>query len=104
MSLVRVLLIAAVAISASLSGAMAASHAMIAEPDQGVMEMTTDMPAHCCDNSLEPTQSCHYLPALLPGDAGPDPASSTNGDIFAADGRLLTGITPSGPLDPPRAI
>ncbi|WP_093016126.1 hypothetical protein [Roseivivax halotolerans] len=102
--MVRFLLIAAVAISASLSGAMAASHAMVAEPEQGVTEMTTDTPAHRCDSSLEPKHSCHFLPALLPGEAAPEAASITSKDIFAADGRLLTGITPSGPLDPPRAI
>jgi hypothetical protein len=104
MYLVRFLLIVMVMISASLSSAMAASHSGFADRGHGVMEMATNDQVHCCKDGTERTQSCHVLPALLPGAELHQTAPVTGEDVFAAVGLFLTGFEPSGPLDPPRTM
>ncbi|MFK7763033.1 MAG: hypothetical protein AB8B62_07210 [Roseobacter sp.] len=65
--------------------------------------MSDDMPA-CCDDSTERGQTCHILSALLPGAEGLVTGPIACKDVFVAAGLLLTGIEPSGPLDPPRVM
>lgn len=104
MFLVRFLLIITLAISASSSGAMAASHAGLAEPDHQIMKMDTDHLMPCCETGTERASSCHVLAAYLPG-ADLQQAAPLSGEVvFAAAYVLPTGFEPSGPLDPPRAM
>jgi len=103
MGLIRLLLIVMVALSASISGAMDAGHAAVVEHSHVAMdEVANDQPV-CCSESSERSQTCHALPALLPGAGNHDDAPATCEDVFIAASLLLTGIEPSGPLDPPRA-
>ncbi len=104
MVLVRCLLIVMLMFSATFSVAMEAGHAANFDSEHAVAEtMSDDMPA-CCDDSTERGQTCHVLPALLPGAEGHSTGPITGEDVFAAAGLLLTGIEPSGPLDPPRVM
>lgn len=104
MALIRLLLVVlVVTLSASGSGAMIAGHAAVMEQSHaGMGETAGDQPI-CCSESSERTQTCHVLPALLPGADLHLAATATCGDVFVGTGLLLTGIEPSGPLDPPRA-
>ena len=103
MGLIRLLLVVLVALSASVSGAMVAGHAAVVEHSHVAMdEVANDQPV-CCSESSERSQTCHALPALLPGAGNHDDAPATCEDVFIAASLLLTGIEPSGPLDPPRA-
>ncbi|APX12410.1 hypothetical protein [Tateyamaria omphalii] len=103
MGLIRLLLVVLVALSASVSGAMDAGHMPAPEHSHAAMDnMINDQPV-CCSESTERSPTCHALPALLPGAGQHDDAPVTCEDVFTAASLLLTGIEPSGPLDPPRA-
>ncbi len=104
MFLVRFFLIVALTLSASLSGAMTASHADFSEPDHEVMEMDTDHRMPCCDTGPERAPSCHVLIAYLPVADLRQAAPSAGEAVFAATYHLPTGFKPSGPLDPPRTV
>ena len=64
---------------------------LIVEHSHAAMdEMADDQPV-CCSESSERTQTCHVLPALLPGADHHDAAPATCEDVFierrpAADG------------------
>ncbi|MEP3024536.1 MAG: hypothetical protein ABJO71_01480 [Pseudoruegeria sp.] len=104
MVLIRCLLIVMLMLSATFSVAMEAGHAANFDSERTVAEtMSDDMPA-CCDDSTERGQTCHVLLALLPGAEGYSMGPITGEDVFAAAGLLLSGIEPSGPLDPPRVM
>ncbi|UWR24655.1 hypothetical protein [Sulfitobacter sp. S190] len=104
MGLIRLLLVVLVALSASISGAMDAGHAAVVEHSHVAMDEVADDQPVCCSESSERSQTCHALPALLPGAAGHhNDAPATCEDVFTAASLLLTGFEPSGPLDPPRA-
>lgn len=103
MGLIRLLLIVMVALSASISGAMDAGHAAVVEHSHVAMDEVADDQPVCCSESSERSQTCHALPALLPGAGNHDDAPATCEDVFIAASLLLKGIEPSGPLDPPRA-
>lgn len=104
MGFVRLLLVALVALSASVSGAMDAGHMAAPEHSHAAMDdMINDEPV-CCSESSERTMTCHVLPALLPGADQPDAAPASCEDVVVSTGLLLMGIEPSGPLDPPRAV
>lgn len=103
MGLIRLLLVIMVALSASVSGAMDARHALAAGNSTTFMEHSADDQPVCCSESTERSQTCHALPALLPGAGNHDDAPATCDNVFIAASLLLTGIEPSGPLDPPRA-
>lgn len=103
MGLIRLLLIVMVALSASVTGAMDAGHMAAPEHSHVAMDVMADNQPACCSESTERSQTCHALPALLPGAGNHDDALATCGDVFTAASLLLTGFEPSGPLDPPRA-
>lgn len=102
MVMIRTILIAALTLTASLSGAMDVDHMPIVEHDHTAMEnMAVEGPV-CCDDSTERGQSCHVLPAVLANAGGEVSAPETSDALFFRSGLLLTGLEPSGPLDPPR--
>ncbi|WP_223427675.1 hypothetical protein [Tateyamaria pelophila] len=104
MALFRILLVAILALSASVSGAMDARHATVMEHSKmAASEVIADQPV-CCSESSERSQTCHVLSALLPGADHDDTAPATCQDMSFGGGLLLTGFEPSGPLDPPRAV
>ena len=103
MGLIRLLLVVMVALSAWVSGAMDADHVAVAEHSHAATDQVADDQPVCCSESSERSQTCHALPALLPGAGHHDDAPATCEDVFTAASLLLTGIEPSGPLDPPRA-
>lgn len=104
MSLIRFLMVVTLTLSASLSGAMDAGHMPATDHDHATAEMTADDQPACCQDSTERTQTCHALPALLPSIEPAGTAPIAGKDVFCASGLLLTGVEPSGPLDPPRAV
>lgn len=104
MSLVRFLMVVILTLSASLSGAMDAGHMPATDHDHAAAEVMADVHPVCCQDSTERTQTCHALPALLPAIEPASSAPLAGEDVFCASGLLLTGMEPSGPLDPPRAV
>ncbi|MEJ6399569.1 hypothetical protein [Yoonia sp. 208BN28-4] len=104
MSLVRFLMVVIFALSASLSAAMEASHMRAIDHDHAAAEMMVDEQPACCQDSSERTQTCHAVPALLPASEPTSTPPIAGEDVVCASGILLTGIQPSGPLDPPRAV
>ena len=104
MGLIRLLLIVLMTLTASVCAAMDGGHATALEHDHtSPMTVADDHPV-CCSDSTERMQNCHVLPALVPAsDFGvPEPVSC--GNMLFGSGLLLTGIEPSGPLNPPRAV
>ena len=104
MTLVRLLLVVVVALSASASGAMDAGHMAGLEQSHETMGDSFDHQPVCCSESSERMQTCHALPALLPEANLHEAAPATCENVPIGAGLLLTGIEPSGPLDPPRAV
>lgn len=104
MSLVRFLMVVTLTLSASLSGAMDAGHMPAIDHGYVATEMMADEQPACCQDSTERTQTCHAMPALLPTVQPASTAPLAGEAVFCASGVLLTGIQPSGPLDPPRAV
>ena len=91
-------------LSASLSGAMGAGHMPATDHTHAAAEMMADDRPACCQDSTEHSQTCHALPALLPASEPTSTPPIAGEDVVCASGILLTGIQPSGPLDPPRAV
>ncbi|QFU07216.1 hypothetical protein PARPLA_01265 [Rhodobacteraceae bacterium THAF1] len=104
MGLVRLLLVVVVTLSASVFGVMDAGHAAVVEHSHMTMDKATDDQPICCSESSERSPTCHVLPALLPGADLNDVAPTAWEDLQMGAVPLLTGIEPSGPLDPPRAV
>lgn len=104
MGLVRLLLVVLLALSASVSAAMVASHTAVVGHNHTAMDNATDKQPACCSESTDRTQTCHVLPALLPGADRHDAALATCEDLAIGVGLILTGVEPSVPLYPPRAV
>jgi len=104
MYVVRLLLVIMITLSAAVSGAMDAGHALTVEQSHAAMDEMADDQSACCSESSERTSTCHVLSALVPGTPLQDVAPVTCEDVFFSAGLLLTGFDPSGPLDPPRAV
>ena len=104
MVLFRFLLVVMMTLSASVSGAMDAGHMATMEHGHASVEEAADDQPVCCSESSERTQTCQALAALLPGVDLNDTAPATCEDVSIVASVLLTGIEPSGPLDPPRAV
>ena len=104
MSLIRFLLVVVLTLSTSLSSAMDVGHMQVSDHDHAVVGSATEGQPVCCQDSTDRAQTCHALLALLPTLALSDTAPATGEDVFCASGVLLTGIEPSGPLDPPRVV
>ena len=104
MNLVRLLLVVLVALSASVSGAMDAGHVAVMEHEHMAMEEVADDQPICCSESTERSQTCHVLPALLPVADLDGTGPATCEDVSMGTNLLLTGIEPSGTLDPPRPV
>ncbi len=104
MALIRFLFVVMVALSTSLPGAMDASHGATVEHHHAAMDEVVDDQPICCSEPIEHTQTCHALIALLPAADLYEAAPATCEDVIMGPGLLLTGIKPSGPLDPPRLV
>ena len=104
MYLVRLLLIVLMTFSASLSGAMEARHVVVSDSDHAAMEHAADDQPVCCTDNRERAQTCHVLPAIVPVEALDSVAPDCSETAYARIGILLSGIEPSGLLDPPRAM
>ena len=104
MALVRLLLVVVVALSASVSGAMDAGHTAGLEQSHAAMGDLIDNQLACCSESSDRAQTCHALPALLPEANLHEAAPAICENVPIGAALLLTGIEPSGPLDPPRAV
>ncbi len=72
--------------------------------EQAATSAMADAHPECCESSAEHAQTCHLLPALLPTTALADASPAMSGDVFCAANLRLTGLEPSGPLDPPRIL
>lgn len=104
MYFVRLLTIALILLSATLPGAMAASHA---GPTDMAVDTTAVMSADhetCCTDGMEQSQSCHVLPAILPATARDKGAQGLVRSVTFGPSILLTGFEPAGTLDPPRPV
>ena len=104
MFMARFIMVVILTLSASLSGAMDAGHMPSTDHNHAAAEIMADEQPACCQDSSERTQTCHAVPALLPASELASLPPSSVEDIVCASGLLLTGIQPSGPLDPPRAV
>ena len=104
MSLVRFIMVVILALSASLSGAMDAGHMPSSDHDHAAVEMMADEQPACCQDSNERTQTCHAVSALLPASEPTSTPPIAGEDVVCVSGILLTGVQPSGPLDPPRSV
>ena len=92
------------ALSASISGAIGTSHVDFAEHNNAAMGQVVEDQKVDCLGSSEHTQTCHALLALLPNEFlhGATPMSCEV--VIIRPALLLTGIQPSGSLDPPRLM
>ncbi|MEQ6250340.1 hypothetical protein ABMC89_15705 [Sulfitobacter sp. HNIBRBA3233] len=104
MVFIRLLLVAMVALSASVLGAADAGHMAGFAHGHAAMEEATDGQPACCAETTERSPTCHGFPALPPGVEQDVVAPAACENTFFGTKLLLTGIEPSGPLDPPRAL
>ncbi|MEO9779281.1 MAG: hypothetical protein ABJH07_08300 [Sedimentitalea sp.] len=104
MSVARFIMVVILTLSASLSGAMDAGHMPFTDHDHAAAEMMADEQPACCQDSSERTQTCHAVPALLPASEPTSTPPNAGEDVVCASGIQLTGIQPSGLLDPPRSV
>ena len=104
MNFLRSLMIVLTVMSTSFSGAIAASHAPSTDIGVSVMEAMSGDHTHCCENTTELAQSCHVLPALVPALVMGSAAPEFSRIELSESVTLLTGIKPSGLLDPPRSV
>ena len=104
MGSIRLLLIVLMTLTASISGVLDAGHATAIEhAHAAALDATVDQPV-CCSDGTERTQNCHVLPALVPASDLHVSEPESCGDVSFGSGLLLTGINPSGPLDPPLTV
>lgn len=104
MYFMRLLTIALIVLSTTLSGAMAASHA--GQTDMAVDTASVMSADHktCCTDGMERSQSCHALPAILPAMMMDRGAQDLVRSVTFGPSILLTGSEPAGTLDPPRPM
>ncbi len=100
--MIRAILIACVTFSASLSAAMDAGNMKTAEHHHEAAPSVADDAPVCCDESTEHGNNCHALPAVLAYAGGVIAAPPSSADMLILASLFLTGIEPSGPLDPAR--
>ena len=92
------------ALSASISGAIGTSHVDFAEHNHATMGQVVEDQTVDCLEASEHTQTCHVLLALLPGDFLHEATPISCEVVLMRPALLLTGIQPTGPLDPPRLL
>lgn len=102
--MVRLLLIVALTLSASLSGAVGSGHVVMQDHDHSVIESAADDLSACCDDSAERAHTCLTMPAMFEGTGAYVDTRASGDAVFDACGLALTGIQPSGPTDPPRML
>ena len=104
MNLIRIILVALLVLSATLSGAMDAGHGAAGDHHHAAADTLSHTDLQCCDDSTERGQSCHLMPAVL-ADAGMLVTNpEVDSDTFGMGHRLPSGINLSVPLDPPRVV
>ena len=104
MYFVRLLMVILIALSTTLSGAMAAGHAGLSDVS---VETSATMSANhetCCTDGMERSQSCHVLPAILPAMQRESGAQELVRSVTFGPSTLPTGFEPAGTLDPPRSV
>lgn len=104
MYIVRLLFIVLVTLSASLSAALEVGHAIATDSDHSVMGEVADDQLVCCNHGSDRTQTCNVLPALVPIGTLEGLEPECSGTLFSSINVLMTGIEPSGLLDPPRVM
>ncbi|MAJ05039.1 MAG: hypothetical protein CMH03_10155 [Marinovum sp.] len=111
MGVIRFFLIVMFTLSASLSGAIASSHvAGVGHNHAAMVQMVDDQPSYSLETTqhtqtcAEHIQICHALLALLPSEVLSEASPTTSEGVIMCPGRLMTGIKPSTPLDPPRLV
>ncbi len=104
MSFLRLLMVVLIILSTSLSGAMAASHAQLSDMNVSVMETMSVDHTQCCGDTKDLAQSCHVLLGLVPALVAVHVAPESSSMALTISETLLTGIEPTGILDPPRAV
>ncbi|MBB5723367.1 hypothetical protein FHS72_003012 [Loktanella ponticola] len=104
MYFVRLLMIALIVLSTTLSGAMAARH--LGPTDVSVETAAVMSADHktCCTDGTEQSQGCHVLPAILPAMKMDSGAQKLLRSVTFGPSILPTGFEPAGTLDPPRLV
>ncbi|MEQ8658836.1 MAG: hypothetical protein RIC24_16155 [Hyphomicrobiales bacterium] len=102
--MVRLLLIVVLTLSASISGALGAGYSVMQDHDHTAVESVENDPLTCCDNGVERAHSCLTMPAMFEGAGAYYNAKPLPDALFDTCELMLTGIQPSGPLDPPRML
>jgi hypothetical protein len=98
------LMIVLTIISTSFLGEMAASHAPSTDIGVSVTEAMLDDHTQCCGDTKDLAQSCHVLLGLVPALVAVHVAPESSSMALTISETLLTGIEPTGILDPPRAV
>lgn len=102
--MLRMLLILALTLSASLSGAVASERVVApAHEHHAAQDLDTDAPM-CCENGIERAHSCTAMPGMFERAAEYGNALTSDCILFELDERVLIGVPPSGLLDPPRTV
>ena len=111
MGVIRFFLIVMFTLSASLSGAIASSHvAGVGHNHAAMVQMVDDQPSYSLETTqhtqtcAEHIQICHALLALPPSEFLHEATPMSCEVVIMRSALLLTGIQPSGPLDPPRLV
>jgi hypothetical protein len=103
-AMLRLLLILALTLSASLAGAFAPERVVITGHEHhAIHDIEADAPM-CCEHGLERAHTCITMPALCEGSPANQGTITANGAEFELDERALIGVPPSALLDPPRTV
>lgn len=82
---------------------MATAHVHAADHEMAAMDTLSGETEHCCETGTDGMQSCHLMIAVVPTLTPNAVIPRTGRAITFGSGLVLSGVEPSGPLDPPRA-
>lgn len=102
MYFLRAILISALVLATSLSGATAESVEQALEHTQFAADSGHSEKDLCCKANAKTAEVCHHAPALVPDQRRASILHATDSTWFVQLVLVLTGIETSGPLDPPR--
>ena len=104
MQLMRLIMVVAIMLSTSLSGAIAADHPTSTDAHaETATPMSVDH-GKFCDDSADRSAGCHVMPAIVPALAMHGDGPGLMQTILFRDATLLVGTDPATALDPPRAV
>lgn len=102
--MLRLVLILALILSASLAGAVASERVVApAHEHHAIYDIETDAPM-CCENGIERAHSCTAMPGMFEHAAEYGNARTSDCIVFERNERVLIGVPPSDLLDPPRLV